>query len=511
MKRDAAWVGYVWAAGGVALATGLFWLARGVLDKGHASLLYLPVVLACATRYGFGPAMLGAAGSFACWNYFFLPPYRTWTVEDPKDWLALFVFLAAALVTAQLAARARARAEDAAARERETAALQKVSEQIGGEADIARILPTLAAHAVALCRAEFCAIFVASPRDPPLSLAAFASARDDDAPPPESLDAALTVHAPTSPDLLPLRHAAPLRHRRLGLFLPLLADGRSWGVLHLGPRRDGSAFSGQEERLMRTLASYAAAALVRQSLSDDAMQAQALREADALKSDLLSLVSHELRTPLAAIKASTSGLLQEGAWSEREREDALRGINCEADRLSNLVGKLLDLSRLDAGAWRPDWDWCDLVDVLGTALARSGEAESARIMIDAPPELPLVRADPVQISQVISNLLENALKYAPDKTPVTVTIQENETNLQVDVADAGPGIPPAQADAIFDRFYRLDSHRQSGLPGTGLGLAICRGILTAHGGRIWERNGESGGAVFSFTLPRPSESETHAR
>ncbi len=490
-------VGYGWAAGGVAGATVLFWGARGYLDKGHASLLYLPVVIACATRFGFGPAVLGAVGSFFCWNYFFLPPYHTWQVENPKDWLALLVFLLVALVTARQASQARFQAQAAQEREREAIALQRASEQISNEVETSQALPALARQIVATCGAQYCHIYqAAAPDSPVLALAASAfgssSLFPPDAASPERMARAQDAHEQGVPAGLHTPH---------GIYAPLRVGGRGWGIIHVGPRQDGKAYSRPQEGLILALANHAAVALARQALRDQAAQAQALREADELKSTLLSLVSHELRTPLAAIKASASGLLlqsHEGAQGE-----ALQAINDESDRLGELVSKLLDLSRLEAGAWKPDLDWCDMVDVLGAALARLPEREGGRVHVQAPPDLPLVRADFVQIAQVLTNLLENALKYAPPPSPVTVTLSADETALRVDVADRGMGVPPGQAEAVFQTFHRLDCHRRSGPPGTGLGLAICRDIVQAHAGRIWEENGPDGGAVFSFTLPRP--------
>ncbi len=473
------WTAYAWAVGGVAAATALFWAARGYLDKEQASLLYLPVVIACATYFGFGPAVLVAAGSFVCWNFFFLPPYGTWEVSDPKDWLALIVFLAVALATARLSAQVRSQAYEARAREREARALQRASEEISGEVSTERILPALARQLVNTCAADYCVIYRSDAHE----------------------EGKLTLAAVYPPN-------APVESGKEGLLAPLIADNQKRGVLHIGPRRDRKPFSPPQERLILAVANHAAVALARQGLSDEAAQAQALREADSLKNALLSLVSHELRTPLASIKASAGGLLQDGTrWNQAEFVEALQAINDESDRLGQMVSKLLDLSRLEAGAWRPNFDWCDLVDVLGTALARLPEWDGRRVQVFTKPDLPLVRADSVQMAQVMTNLLENALKYAPAGTPILVTLSADNNRVRADVADGGPGVPTDEVEAIFERFHRLPQHRQGGLPGTGLGLAICRGILEAHGGQIWEHNAPSGGAIFSFTLPRPDDVE----
>lgn len=485
--------GYVWAASGVASATALFWLARGYLDKDHASLLYLPVVIACATRFGFGPAVLAAIGSFICWNFFFLPPFGTWVVQDPKDWLALFVFLVAALATAHLAAQARAQAYTAQSREREARALQQASAEISNEVEADRVLPVLARQLVTTCDAR-CSVIYRRPAGAGGEMRPSAFAGSDSCAEPSTawLVPALACH----------QNGLPITDN--GVFVPLRADGQGWGALYVGARRDGRTFSRPQERVILALANHAAVALARQALSDIAAQAQALRETEEMKNTLLSLVSHELRTPLAAIKAATGGLLLGGAaWEPETLTEALQDINDESDRLGALVGKLLDLSRLEAGAWKPDLDWCDLVDVLGTALARLPAPDGRRVQVVSPPNLPLVQADFVQIAQVMTNLLENAFKYAPPESPVTVTFTADSVALRVDVMDNGPGVPRTEAEAIFDRFYRLEPHRKQGVPGTGLGLAICRGIVEAHAGRIWERNAPEGSAVFSFTLPLP--------
>jgi len=510
------WAGYGWAAGGVVSATLLFWATRGYLDKAHASLLYLPVVVACATRFGFGPAVLGAAGSFVCWNFFFLPPFGTWAIEDPKDWLALIVFLVVALATARLAAQGRRQAQEAQAREQEARALQQASAQMSAEVSLDRILPMLARQMISTCGAQYCAIYRApSTSGRELMLATFVAPQagpgpnaDPQKPLPWADWLARAGEAHVQGRTLGLSSApAPLEEDREepagDVFTPLLAEGRSWGVVHVGPRGDSRPYALPQQRLILALADHAAVAFARQSLSDQAAQSQALREADVLKSTLLSLVSHELRTPLAAIKASADALLQ-SAWDEAAWMEALQSINDEADRLGGLVGKLLDLSRLEAGAWQPDLDWCDLVDVLGTALARLPDDQSRRVRVAAPVDFPLVRADFVQIAQVLTNLLENALKYSPPQSDVDVGFVADNGLVRVEVADTGPGVPSDQAEAIFNTFQRLDCHRRHGPSGTGLGLTICRDIIRAHGGRIWADNARLGGAVFSFTLPRPA-------
>jgi two-component system sensor histidine kinase KdpD len=267
-----------------------------------------------------------------------------------------------------------------------------------------------------------------------------------------------------------------------------------------------------EEQLIRTLANHAAVVLARQDLVKTAAQAEALREADALKDRILSLASHELRTPLASIKAAASGLLQEGAeFDEEERRDALRSISSEIDRLANLVGNMLDLSRLEAGSWKPHKDWCDIREVISTALDRLDEDDATRIAVICDSDITLVRMDYTQIALVLTNLLNNAIKYGQQDGPVEVncrvqTARSGDRRMLVAVRDHGEGIPPGEFKRIFDRFYRSPRHVASTVHGTGLGLSLCQAIVAAHEGRIWASGARDGsGAVLSFTLPMGTE------
>ena len=296
----------------------------------------------------------------------------------------------------------------------------------------------------------------------------------------------------------------------LGVYLPLHADGSGVGVLYVGPRPDGRPFSAADERLIRTLANHAAVVIARDALAAQAAQADALREADLLKDSLLSLVSHELRTPLAAIKASATGLLQPDAvWDLKASWETLSAINTEADRLTALVSNLLDLSRLESGTWQPRKDWCDLVEIIGTVLDRLPGGDALRVEVLAAPDLPLVQADYTQIALVLTNLLQNAVKYTPPDTPIVLCAEAAHSKamyseVTLTVRDYGPGLVPGEEIRLFERFYRGQTHRNSTVHGTGLGLAFCRAIAEAHGGTIRAANAPSGrpsGAVFTVALP----------
>lgn len=516
--------GYGWATVGIAAASACFWLLRGYLDKGQASLLFLPAVIACAVRFGFGPAVWGAVLSFLCWDYFFLPPSYTLVVQDPKDWLSLFVFLVAAVTTAQLASRARIQSEQARAREAEILTLYHASEAISREVKPNRLLPTLSQQLQDLCNASDCIIFERSADGSSFRARSDLAGREDAGAESQLIEymaraaldhgqiigfgesrslwskAALAFSPATRPDQL----------SKMGVFAPLHAEDRIVGVLYVGARRDGQMFSPTEQRLILTLANHVAVVIAKQELAEAAAQADALRDADLLKDALLSMVTHELRTPLASIKGTASALLQPGvAYSEEDVRQSLEFVNIQADRLNTLVTNLLDLSRLQAGVWKPAKDWCDIIEILGTALDQISSDAASRVRVDAPDEMPLARLDYVQIALVLRNLLENAAKYSPPDAPIAVTIRVEaasggDETLSLTVRDYGEGIAEAETELIFSRFYRGARHQNSAIHGSGLGLALCEAVIKAHGGIIAAGNapaGEPPGAVFTVKLP----------
>ncbi|MDR3709699.1 MAG: DUF4118 domain-containing protein [Capsulimonadaceae bacterium] len=512
---------YGWSLLGVAAATVCFWLLRHDFDKGQASLLYLPIVIACAVRLGFGPAICAAITSFVAWDFFYLPPYYTLIIENPKDWLSLGVFLLAAITTAKLASDARLQTEQAQLREAEISTLYQASQEASQEVDINLLIPRLAAQLEQLCQSPCCLVFAYNGQTQRMQLlskesshgeierAAIAEVAEEVFKKSQEIGfgpkdfwsrAILESHLISEAEMPLVR----------GVYVPLRVQGRRMGVVYVAPHRDGRLFSDLEERLIRTLANHAAIALARQELSDQAAEARALREADTLKDRILSLASHEMRSPLASIKAAATGLLQsEDAYGEQDRRDALKSIAGEVDRMTNLVTNMLDLSRLEAGNWKPEKDWCDLQEIVGTALDRLGESDAARVHVVAASDLPMVLADYTQVALVITNLLTNAVKYSPEGSAIDVTLTRTVDEdlgqyVQVAVRDYGEGIQPGEETRIFDRFYRSPRHRKSAIHGTGLGLSLCYAIATAHGGRILASNapppGRSG-AVFEFSLP----------
>jgi len=237
----------------------------------------------------------------------------------------------------------------------------------------------------------------------------------------------------------------------------------------------------------------------RQRAEEAAREAEVLRRAEQLYATLLSSVSHDLRTPLTSIKAAVTSLLDEGVdWRGGDRQTLLRTIDEETDRLTRFVARLLDLSRIEAGMLQPLRDWHDVEEILAGVVERL-DPSGARVRLAVPDALPLARVDYVMVEQIVTNLLDNALKYSPATAPVDVTAGVARGQLCIEVADRGPGVAPSEAARIFDKFYR--AAQGDGAPGTGLGLAIARGLAQAHGGDVTCAPRPEGGSLFAVRLP----------
>jgi two-component system, OmpR family, sensor histidine kinase KdpD len=532
--------GYAAAVLGVAAASALIALIQLFVHFSNISLLYLPVVLWLAAIYGRGPAILASVLAFLAYDFFFIPPLYVLTVDDPTEWISLAALLATSLVLGQLTAAVRARAQEALESQQRTATLYALSQLIASTADFETLLAALAARMreiFAPVGVEACAIILPdehsrpqthalSPADAP---AARVLALDSGA---QAAEASWALeHGKVAGG--PVRAAGrPEDEGSLGFFVPLRSRQHMLGLLGITGRPAIRALiaphpdqarrpsPGAHAPAQPAAALFAAAceqialALDRATLQQEAVHAAALRESDTLKDALLGSVTHDLRTPLASIEAAAGSLLEPDiTWTEAERREFAETIATSARRLSRLVTNLLDLSRLEAGVAAPDKRWYPIGDVVATVLDRLdliGRTEGYIIVVDVPTDLPLVPLDHAQMEQVFTNLIENALKYSPKGSTITVQarVLHQTQELEVRVTDQGIGIPAHELEAIFTKFYRVqhvDLPWASGRPpaGTGLGLAIVSAIVKAHGGRIWAESRPGAGSTFIFTLPIP--------
>jgi two-component system sensor histidine kinase KdpD len=500
--------GYVLATAAIAVSTLLFLPGRGDFAKGQWALFYILVILLVASVAGPGPSVLAAILAFFTWNFFFLPPYHTLEIRDPKDWVSLGAFLIVGVIVGILAGRMREREARAVAREQETAALNRLSAELVSQTSTEAMAETALAEIVALLGAASADLFVAQ-RD---GLRSYCAAPPDEVASSGVVERAEWVFRHEQPLGLPDAeddgepHSPPPAFQAVGdsrgMFLPLRSPSGASGVLTIAGRADGVEYSPADARLAASLANLIGVFLERQNLQAAATRAQAAREADQLKSSLLSSVSHELKTPLAALTATVSNLLESDVdWDEQSVRDELRAIVGDVTRLNNSIGALLDLSRLEAHAWEPRRELYDLEDIVAAGVDTLPAHERARVLIELPEDLPPVALDFAQWARVMQNLLENAFLYAGAGSPVTAGAEAADRGLRIWVSDEGPGIPADEQEAVFDKFYRGRSSGTKAPSGTGLGLAITREIVRAHGGTIHVEDVRPHGARFVIMLP----------
>jgi two-component system sensor histidine kinase KdpD len=515
------WLGYLAGLAGVAIASVAIGLVLDRTRIANISMLYLIAIMVTAVTFGRGPAVVASVAAFLTFDFLFVDPVHTFTVADPEEWIALLLFLVTGTVTSTLAASQRARAAEAEQREREAVVLYDVVRLIAGE-DLERALRDVAdrlRHELALD-----AVMIRARVDAHLSARAAVGDALALALVGPSLSAGQMLQPGTAPTAdqrgrpgrwvrfvgphAPTQSLAPLLLDRLQIIPVETGAGRAGEVVLVRPS-GGRAPSPSDTRLLSAVSTQIAAAVDRARLRREATEAEILRRTDELKTALINAVSHDVRTPLASILAAAGSLRQRDvAWSEAERAEFVDAIVEEAERLNRIFGNLLDLSRMEGGNLRPDKGWYDLGALVDDVLGRLRPATARhRVTARVADDLPPVLLDYVEMDQVLSNLVENAVKYTPPGTEIELGARIEHGVLRIEVADRGPGIPPEALPHLFDAFYRVEgsSRRAKGL---GIGLAIARGLVEAHGGRIWAENRADGGARFTITLPVGTEAPT---
>jgi two-component system sensor histidine kinase KdpD len=461
-------------------------------------LIFLVAVLFSAIAWGLGPSIFASILSMLAYNFFFVPPVYTFTVASPQDLLALIVFLIVAVLTSNLTARVRDQAEAAKQREARTAALYALSREIAGAVELDDVVRAIVNQVAHILNAQVVALL------PEAGQLVFRAGQPANLQLTEAERAAATwawQHNQTAgrgSDTLP---------GAAWFYLPLATAQSAVGVLGLQFETPGAVMSPDQRRLLEALAGQAAVAIERARLVREMEQARLLTETERLRDALLSSVSHDLRTPLVSIIGAVTSLLTYGAtYDETARRDLLVTIQEEAERLNRFVGNLLDMMRLESGRLGLKREWVEIGDVIGTALARLVQPlNQHRLVVEVEPGLPMLWLDFVLIEHVLVNLLENAAKYSRPGTPIRVHAHRRDHGVVVEVADEGVGVPSADLERIFDKFYRVERGDRHGA-GTGLGLSICRGIIEAHGGTVSARSPANGkGTVFTVTFPVEKE------
>jgi two-component system sensor histidine kinase KdpD len=505
--------GYVCTLGLVALFTGIVAAVRSAVDAANISMVYLLAVMASAVLFGRGAGVVASVASFLAFNFFFVKPYYTLSVTDDDELVALVLLLVTGVITGQLTALLRERARDAERRETEAVLLYDAVRLVS-EPDIRAALATTAERLRRELGVD--AVLIAFGKESPVNAEAAAGDAEavamarEAALPGAILGAgkAPTEDSAGSPGrwiriVAPRAGASGAASPRGRLSsVPILSGGGRVGSLVLLRREGASPSEGAGDRLLSAVAHQLGLAVDRLRLQREAAEAEALRRTDELRTALVNAVSHDLRTPLSSIIASADSLLQEDVtWSEQDRTAFASAILEEGKRLNRLVGNLLDMSRIESGALHPEKGWYDLGSLFEEVAGRLRPFSAGhKILLDVPDNLPPLHFDYVMIDEVITNLLENAIRHTPVGTEIRLSVRKGDGWVQVAVDDTGSGVPREALAHIFKPFYRA-RHGETSAVGSGLGLAVAKGFVEAHGGRIWAEAGPEGGARFAFTIP----------
>jgi two-component system sensor histidine kinase KdpD len=453
-RRNTVAVAAVEVLFAVAIATGGVAALQSTTSAAGLGILYLLAVLAIAIRRGQLAALVTAVLGVLTLNYFFITPRHRFAIAHSQDLVELIVLLIAAIVVGRLAslgrqraAEAERRAEIARAREREAKLLAEVASAILPGKSVEQQLiaiGNLVAGATGATKARVALESVPHPLGDEVAIALHSSART------------------------------------------------GWLYLTQDSQR---GLDGIEERIAKPLGRLIDVAVERERVAEQAAESEAGRRADVAKTAVLHAISHDLRSPLTAI-ATAAAALRSAPVTDAERAELVEVIEVESARLAKLVDDLLDLSRIESGAVAPQADWCDLREVVSSALTQVQGDD--RLEIELPPELPLVRADSAQLERVFSNLIDNAIKFSPPGSPVRISGGTSSGKVTVRVTNHGPGIPRRERSNVFKPFYRGRGDRSSG---SGLGLAISRGFVEANGGQIVMQSDPDRGTSFAVSFP----------
>jgi two-component system sensor histidine kinase KdpD len=462
-------------------------------------MVYLLGVITVAVRFGSGPSIVASVLGVVAFDFCFVPPKWTFAVSSAQYLITLAVMLLTGLVISTLTAHVKFQAESARKREERTAALYAMSRALVEATTSAELVDVAMKHISDIFDSEVFLFFPDGHRHEPVTVSPSPSRLAVATLDEHDLGVAQWVfengeRAGWGTDTLASASS---------LFVPLQTRGTIVGILGLRPRRAGQVapFSSDQLRLLETFAGQVALAEERIRSAEEAQKAKLQAETERLRSALLSAVSHDLRTPLAAIAGASSTLVDGEGLDSQTRQELAESIFEESERLNRLVANLLDMTRLEAGALQLRREWHLIEDVVGVVLNRlSRQLQNYKIVTHIAHELPLLPFDPLLIQQVLTNLLENAMKCTPHGGEIALSAAVADSQVRVDVADRGLGLVPGEEERVFDKFYRSPRSRSSS--GAGLGLTICRGMVELHGGRIWAANRPDGGACFSFTLPR---------
>ncbi len=465
--------------------------------EANTVMLFLAAVAWTAFRYGRGPAIFASILAVLVFDFFFVPPFHTFAVADTQYVVTFAAMLTIGLVISTLTSRLRAQIESTRQRERRTSALYELGKQLSSLYGNVFLVGAAGGKIAEMLGGEV-AIYLRQPSSSPEL--AFGH------------DTTIAKHAvslPVAQWVIEHDQVAGAGTNTLpnavALFFPLTGSQGTHGAIAIRAPDAERLLDPEFRRLLDACANQLALALERDQLAIEAANARIQADAEQVRSSLLSSVSHDLKTPLAAIAGASSSLLEASSLDEDTSRQLLETVADEAARLNRLLENILQMSKLEAGAATPNCQWHVLEELVGSALHRT-RRELARheVAVHLPNDLPLLYVDGLLMEQVFVNLFENAARYTPEGTELTIRAALDGKQVRIAISDNGPGLPAGAEERIFDKFYRASSTADGGR-GSGLGLAICRAIIKAHSGTIVAANRPGGGAEFVIRLPLPKD------
>ena len=485
----------------MAVGLGAAELIQPMFGIENVDLVFLTAVVSVAVRFGLWPSLLASVAASLCYNFFFLPPVYTFTITDPTNVAAFFFFMLIAILVSNVAARVRTQAMTATSRVRTTELLYAFSRKLAGTATLDDVLWATAYQIALMLKVR---VVLLLPEDGVLTV-------KTGYPPEDQLDEADLAAANWAwgNDRTAGRGSDTLPGAKR-LFLPMRTGRGPIGVIGIDDDKTGPLLTPDQRRLLDALVDQGALAIERVLLVEDMDRVKRTVESDRLRSALLTSISHDLKTPLASVLGAASTMRELGSGlSETEKRDLLATVIDEFERLNRFIANLLDMTKLESGAIVPNATRQDIGEIIGSVLRRASKILAHHsISLELASDLPMLELDAVLFEQVLFNLLDNAAKYSPVGTTISIRSQRDKTSVALQVFDEGSGIPPMELESVFDKFYRArkGDHVR---PGTGLGLAISRGFVEAMHGTISASNrGDRSGAVLTIRLPVPAGTNT---
>lgn len=463
----------------------------------NVDLVFLTAVVAVAARYGLWPSLLASVAASLCYNFFFLPPVHTFTITDPTNVAAFFFFMVIALLVSNVAARVRSQADTAISRVRTTESLYAFSRKLAGTATLDDVLWATAYQTASMLGVR---VVLLLPEQGVLTV-------KSGYPPEDELDKADLAAANWAwSNDRPAGRGSDTLPGAKRLFLPMRTGRGAIGVIGIDDDRSGPLLTPDQRRLLDALVDQGALAIERVLLVEDMDRVKRTVESDRLRGALLTSISHDLKTPLASVLGAASTLRDLGAGlSEVQKSELIATMIEESERLNRFIANLLDMTKLESGAIVPNAALHDVGEIVGSALRRAGKILAHhKVALELASDLPMLKLDAVLFEQVLFNLLDNAAKYAPAGTSISIRGIRDRESVLLQVSDEGQGIPQDELEHVFDKFYRAQKGDHV-RPGTGLGLAISRGFVEAMHGTISAANrADRSGAVISIRLPVPA-------